>query len=126
MKNSNDASGNRNRYLPAGRAMPQPTLPPRTAEKTSITFSSKFYLFSDYNLPQFCNETQTVMIATARRRSSRKLHIGTDCLQQMRLLEVIRPFVFLLRHGYCLIKYIKSIRELVMCRNEKWNTRSFI
>jgi hypothetical protein len=34
-------------------------------------------------------------------------------------LEPHRPFVLLLRHGYCLVKNIKSIRELVMFKNEE-------
>jgi hypothetical protein len=46
-----------------------------------------------------------------------KLHVGTDCLQQIKILELIRPFVLLLRHGYCLVKNIKSIRELEMLKN---------
>jgi hypothetical protein len=39
MKNSNDTTGNRTRNLFADSAMPQPTLPPRTGETTSLIFA---------------------------------------------------------------------------------------
>jgi hypothetical protein len=55
-----------------------------------------------------------------------RLLVCTDWLQQIRLLEVIRPFVLLLRHGYFLVKSIKSIRELEMLENKKRKTVSFI
>jgi hypothetical protein len=87
--------------------MPQPTY-----------FSAQIYLVNVVNLLQFCKEALTVMLATARRCSTRKLHVGTDCLQQMRVLEVIRPFVLLLRQGYCLLKNIKSIRKFVIFKNK--------
>ena len=41
-----------------------------------------------------------------------------------RILELLRPFVLLLRHGYCLLKNIKSKRELVMFEDNKRNRRS--
>ena len=43
MKNFSHITGNRTRYLPAGSAMPQPTLPPRTGETTLIIFQLKFF-----------------------------------------------------------------------------------
>jgi hypothetical protein len=58
-------------------------------------------------------------------RNSRR-HVGTDWWQRIEIVEMLRPFVLLLRHRYCPVKNIKSIRELVMFRNEKWNSRSFI
>jgi len=51
-------------------------------------------------------------------RNSRR-HVGTDCLQRINILELLLPFVLLLRHGYCLVKNIKSIRELVMFKNKE-------
>jgi len=48
------------------------------------------------------------------------------CLQQIKVMEVIRPFILLLRHGYRLNNNIKSIRELIMFKDKKWNTRSFM
>jgi hypothetical protein len=39
-------------------------------------------------------------------------------------LELLLPFVLLLRHGYCGLKNIKSIRGLVMFKGNKWNHRS--
>ena len=35
------------------------------------------------------------------------------------ILELLRPFVFLLRHGYCVLKNIKSIIGLVMSKGNK-------
>jgi hypothetical protein len=52
-------------------------------------------------------------------------HVVIDCLQRIKLLELLGPFVLLLRHGYCLEKNIKSVRELVMVRNKKRKSRSF-
>jgi hypothetical protein len=49
---------------------------------------------------------------------NRRRHVGTDCMQLIRVLDVIRPFVLLLGHGYCLVKNIKSIRELVKFKNK--------
>jgi len=126
MKNSNNTIGKQTRYLPVCSAVPQTTAPPRTGETTSFIFVQKMYLNNIANPSKFCNETRTVMIAKARRYSTRNLHVGTDCLQQIRVLELIRPFVLLLRHGYCLVKNIKSIRELVMFKDKKWCSRSFI
>jgi len=51
-------------------------------------------------------------------RNSRR-HVGTDCLQRINILELHRPFVLLLRHEYCLVKNIKSIRERVMFKNKE-------
>jgi hypothetical protein len=50
-------------------------------------------------------------------RNSRR-HVGTDWLQGIKILEVIRKFVLLLRHAYCLVKNIKSIREIVIFNNK--------
>ena len=57
------------------------------------------------------------MIAAAKRCSTHKLRVGTECLPQIRVLEVIRPFVLLLRQVYCLLKNMKSIRELVLFKD---------
>jgi hypothetical protein len=100
---------------------------PRVLEKKNINyFSAKIYLISVANMASFGNETQTVKVVTARRCSTRKLHVGTDCLQQIRLLEVIAPFVLLLCHAFCLLKNIKSIRELVTFQDKKWYHKSCI
>ena len=72
-------------------------------------FSVQIYLISVAKLQQFCILTLIIMIATVRRCSTCKLHVCTYCLQQIAVQEVIRPFVLLLRHGYCLVKNIKSI-----------------
>ena len=53
------------------------------------------------------------MIATQGDVQHSKLHVGSDCLQRIGALDVIRPFVLLLRHGVCLLKIIKSVGELV-------------
>jgi hypothetical protein len=58
-------------------------------------------------------------------RNSRR-HVGTDCLQRIKILELLRPFVVLLRHGYCFVKNIQSVRELVMFKNKEWKTWSFV
>ena len=126
MENSNDTTRNRTLYLPACSAVPQPTAPPRTGEKNITCFSAQIYLINVANLMRFCNETLTVVIATARRCSTSKLHVGTDCLQQIGVMDVIRPFVLLLRHNYCLLQNIKSIRDPEMWKIKNWNARSFI
>jgi len=66
------------------------------------------------------------MVAMQSEVRNRKRHVGTYCLQRINILELLRPFLLLLRHGYCLVWNVKSVRELVMFRNEKWNSRSFI
>ena len=58
-------------------------------------------------------------------RNSRQ-QLGTDCLQWVKILELILPFDFLLRHGYGVVKNTKSISELLMVKNEKWSSRSLI
>jgi len=58
-------------------------------------------------------------------RNNRR-HVDSDCLRRIKVFEMLRPFVLLLRHGYCLVKKIKSTRELVMLKNKKWKTGSFI
>jgi len=35
-------------------------------------------------------------------RNSRR-HVDTDRLQRIKILELLRPFVLLLRHGYCVV-----------------------
>jgi hypothetical protein len=72
----------------------------RELEKNVNYFSAEILLINFSNLSRVCNETLTVMIATARRCSTRKLHVVIDCLQQIRILNVIRPFVLPLHHGY--------------------------
>jgi hypothetical protein len=57
-------------------------------------------------------------------RNSRR-HLVTDYLQRVKILELLRRFVLLLRQWYCLVKNIKSIRELLLVKNKKWNSRSF-
>jgi hypothetical protein len=93
--------------------------------KYSSLFSTQLHPKNVANLPNCCNIILSVMVAMHSdvRNSSR--HVCTECLQRVKILEVIRPFVLLLLHGYCLVKNIKSIRELVMVRNKKWNSRSF-
>jgi len=51
-------------------------------------------------------------------RNSRR-NVGSDCLQRINILELLLPFVLLFRHGYCLVKNIKSIRELLMFKNKE-------
>jgi hypothetical protein len=51
-------------------------------------------------------------------RNSRR-HVVTDCLQQIEILKLLQPFVLLSRHGYRLVKNMKSIRELVMFENKE-------
>jgi len=59
------------------------------------------------------------MVAMQSDVRNSKRRTSTDCLQRINILELHRPFVLLLRHGYCLVKNIKSIRELVMFKNEE-------
>jgi hypothetical protein len=89
--------------------------------KYSSLFSTQLYPINVANLPKCCNITLTVMVALQGDvRNSRRLF-----LQRIIILEPISPFVLLLSHGYYLVKNIKSIRELVMVKNKKWNSRSF-
>ena len=59
------------------------------------------------------------MVAMQNDVRNSRLHVGTDCLQWINILELLRPFVLLLRHGYCLVKNIKSIRELEMFKKKE-------
>jgi len=45
-------------------------------------------------------------------------HRATD-----HILDMLRPFVLLIRHGYYVLKKIKSIMGLVMFKGNKWNRR---
>jgi hypothetical protein len=54
MKNFNDTIGNRTRYLPTCKAVPQPTAPPRTPLYRVvyiISLSNQIYLFSFMYIP---------------------------------------------------------------------------
>ena len=87
--------------------------------KYSSLFSIQLYPFNVASLPNCCNITLTVLAAMQNDFRNSRLHVGTDCLQRINILELLRPFVLLLRHGYCLVKNIKSIRELVMFKNKE-------
>jgi hypothetical protein len=94
--------------------------------KYSSLFSTQLYPINVANLPNCCNITLSVMVAMQSDVRNSRRHVGTDCLQRVKILELLRPFVLMLRHGYCLVKNIKSMRNLLMVRNKKWNSRSFI
>ena len=96
-----------------------------TGEKVSI-FSTQIYTPNVANLPNCCDITITVTVAVQRDVRNRRRHVGNDCLQGFELLELLLPFVSLLRHGHYLVKKIKSIRELEMVKNKKWKTGSFL
>ena len=66
------------------------------------------------------------MVAMQNNVQNNRRHVGTDRLQRIKILEPLRPFVLVLRHGYCLVKNIKSIKELVMLKNKKCKTGSFV
>jgi len=53
-------------------------------------------------------------------------NFDTDCLQWVKILELIVPFDILLSSGYCLIKNIKWKRELLIVWNENLNSISFV
>jgi len=74
----------------------------------------KIYPLNFANLPNCCNITLTVMVATQSDVTNSRRHVGTDCLQRIEILELLVQFVLLLRHGCCLVWNLKSIRELVM------------
>jgi hypothetical protein len=86
--------------------------------KYSSLFSTQLYPINVSNLPICYNITLTVMLAMQNDVRNRRRHVVTDCLQLIRVLDVILPFVLLLGHGYCLVKNIKSIRELVKFKNK--------
>lgn len=94
--------------------------------KYSSLFSTQLYPINVANPPNCCKITQTVMVAMQCDVRNSRQQLGTNCLEWIKILELILPFDFLLCHGYCLIKNTKSIRQLLMIRNEKWNSRSFI
>jgi hypothetical protein len=98
---------------------------PHRGENMSI-FSTSLYQPNVANLPNYCDITLTVTVSVKSDNGNSRWHVGNDCLQGFELLELIRPFVSLLRHGHCLVKNIKSIRKLEMLKNEKWKTGSFI
>jgi len=94
-------------------------------ERISI-FSTQLYPPNVANLPNLCDITLTVTVAVQSDVRNSRQHVGNDCLQGFELLELLRPFVSLLRHGHCLVKNIKSIRVIEMVKNKKWKTGSFI
>jgi hypothetical protein len=94
--------------------------------KYSSLFSAQLFPINVANLPISCIITLTVMVAIQSNVRNSRLHVVTDFLQQINILELICSFVLLLRRGYCPVKKIKSIRELVMFRNKEWKTGSFI
>jgi hypothetical protein len=94
--------------------------------KYSSLFSTQLYRTNVANLPNWCNIFLTVMLSVQSDVRNIMRHVVTDCLKRIKILELLRPFVLLLRHEYCLVKNIKSMRELVMVRNKKRNSRSFM
>ena len=125
IKNSTHSIGNRTCVLPACSARPQSTAPPHTGGEKQLFFA-KIYLFYVANLPKFCNVTLTVMLARARLCSTQQAACWYRLLTADQVLEVIRPFVLLLRHGYCLLQNIKSIRGLEIFQDAICYFRSFI
>jgi len=97
-----------------------------TGRKNFSMFSTHLYPPNVAKLPNCCNITLTVTVAVQSNVRNGRHHVGNDCLQGFNLLELLRPFVLLLGHGHCLVKNIKSIRELEMLEFEKWRTVSFI
>ena len=89
-------------------------------------FSTQLYPTNVANLPNYCDITLTVKVSVKSVIGNSSRHVGYDCLQGLKLLEKLRPFVSLLRHGHCLVKIINSIRELGMLKNKKRKTGSFI
>ena len=80
-------------------------------------FSTSLYQPNVANLPNYCDMTLTVTVSVENDIGNSRQHVGNDCLQGFEFLEQLRPFVSLLRHGHCLVKNIKSIRELGMLKN---------
>jgi hypothetical protein len=78
--------------------------------KYSSLFPTQLYRTNVANLPNCCNITLTVMASMESDVRKSRRHVGTDCLQRIKILEVIRPFVLLFCHAYCLVKNINSIR----------------
>jgi hypothetical protein len=72
--------------------------------KYSSLFSTQLYPINVANLPSCCNITLTVMVAMHSDVRNSRRHVVTDCLKRVKILELLRPFVLLLRHGYCLVK----------------------
>ena len=93
--------------------------------KYSSLFSTQLYRLNVMNLSNCYYITLKVKVAIQSDVRNNRRHVGSDCLQRIKILKLFRPFVLLLRHGYCLVKNIKSTRELVMLKNKKWKTVSF-
>jgi hypothetical protein len=75
-----------------------------TQEETKCSlFSTQLYPLNFANLPNCCNMTLTVMVAIQSDVRNSRRHVGTDCLQRIEILEPLRPFVLLLRHGCYLV-----------------------
>ena len=85
--------------------------------KYSSLFFTQLYPLNVANLPSCCNITLKVNVAIQSDVRNGRRHVCSDCLQGIEILEVLRPFLLLLRHVYCFVKIIKSIRELVMLKN---------
>jgi len=48
------------------------------------------------------------------------------CLQLIEILELIHVFVYMFRRYYCLLYNVKSIREVLILKDNNWNIMSFI
>jgi hypothetical protein len=92
LKNSNDTTGNRTHYLREGSAMSQPLCLHVLEIKHKLFFWSNLF-------NQRCKTSAILNFNTnhydsyGKLCSKRSLQVGTDCLQQIRVLDVIRPFV---------------------------------
>ena len=62
--------------------------------KYSLLFSTQLYASNVANLPNCCNITLTVMVAMQSEVRNSRRCVDTDCLQRIKILEPLRPFVF--------------------------------
>ena len=126
MKNSNDTTGNRIRSLSSSSFNSTTKFASAYMRKNINYFSSQIYLISVANLLQFCNETPTVMTATARRYSTHQSACWYRLFTADRGTGSDPSICFALTSRVLPPKNIKSIRELVMFKDKKRYPRSFI
>jgi hypothetical protein len=124
MKNSNDTTRNRTRYLPACSSVPQPNAPPRTGE-TSLFFLAHIYLINVANFPQFYNETLTVVIATARRYSTQQAACWYRLLTAYQGTGCDPSICFAVTSWVLPPKEHKINKRTCRFENKNWNAKSF-
>ena len=106
---------------------PRDTKPIRQNRENNISlFSAHLYPTNVAKLPKCRTITLTVMVARQNDFRKEGVMLVPSAYSGSKYWNCSVHLFLLLRHGYCLEKYIKSIRKRIMLRNKKWNTMYFI